>query len=131
MKTTHGTKAVKDQDDEEHDKKDEHAQDDDSDHDEIDHPLDGRYVADLLNEPELKGALEHELRVALREACQSAFSRRQPSRHSNWEELETEIIKQLGGSLQSYWNRINKSPNLEAIVRNFLERANEEEGLIQ
>ena len=132
MKTTHGTKAVKDQDDEEHDhKENEHAQDDDSDHDEIGHPLDGRYVAGLLNERKLDGALEFELRVALREACQREFSQHQPSTHSSWEELEREIIKQLGGSLQFYSSRYKRSPNVNAIVLNFLERAKEDEGLIQ
>lgn len=132
MKTTQGTKAVKDQNDEEHDsKKDEHSQDDDSDHDEIDHPLDGSYVLSLLVERKLHGSLEPELGAALREACQRELSLHQPSRHSSWEELEQEIIKRFGGSIQFYRSLRNKSPNLNAIVLNFLERAKEEEGLIQ
>jgi hypothetical protein len=132
MKTTHGTKAVRDQDNEEHEnKQEEHSQDDDSDHNEIEHTYEGNDVAALLGEFKVKGALEPELRLALRDACQESFRHHRSRTYSSWEELEKDIIERLGGSLQFYWQHVNHSPNVDAIVFNFLTRMKKEEGSIQ
>lgn len=115
---THGTQAVKDKSNEQHELK----ENEDSQHDEPDHQL-----KVFLDESDFDGPLDgSELRTALTAACQRVFSSYKPSTHSTWRELEQDVVKRFGRLLSRYKNRANQSAVSEAIVINLLIRAKKE-----